>query len=114
MRARLRGSTSASGTEPRFCFLLPYHQKGIERFALRQDGTTLSVDLCRSCRDDINAGHDPECLMVPKRPGLPGTRPVPYFRRSVAYAVSGFGSFQPVEDAVLESGTTAGTRGRRA
>lgn len=114
VRARLRGSASAREDEPRFCFLLPYHRKGIERFALPQEGTTLEVDLCRACRDEINAGHDPECLMVPKRPGSLRSRPVPYFRRSDAYAVSGFGSFQPLEDAVLESqGVSAGAQGRR-
>lgn len=110
VRARLRGSTSANDSEPRFCFLLPYHRKGIERFALRQDGTTLTVDLCRDCRDEINAGHDPKCLMVPKRPSSHWSRPVPYFRRSDAYAVSGFGSFQPLEDAMLDS---TGTRRRQ-
>lgn len=114
VRARLRGSTSANDEAPRFCFLLPYHRKGIVRFALPQEGTTLEVDLCRACRDEINAGHDPECLMVPKRSGPFRSRPVPYFQRSDAYAVSGFGSFQPLEDAVLESraGASTAQRGR--
>jgi len=61
----------------------------------------LRVDLCRHCRAEINAGHEPERLMVPKRPG--SERAVAYYRRSDAYAVSGFGSFQPLEDALLEA-----------
>lgn len=103
IRARLRGSSKPSRDEPRFCFLFPHHRSGIERFALRQQSTTLTVDLCARCRSEINAGHDPECLMVPKHSRLQWSRPVPYFQRSDAYALSGFGSFQPLEDALLDA-----------
>lgn len=111
VRARLRGSTSAEDDAPRFCFLFPHHREGIERFALKQDKTTLTVDLCQHCRKEINAGHEPERLMVPRRPG--SKRPVPYFQRSDAYAVSGFGSFQALEDALLEGRTECPVQGRR-
>lgn len=113
VRARLRGSTKVSSEAPRFCFLFPHHRSTIETFALQQDGTTLTVDMCGRCRREINDGHEPECLMVPKRPG--SKKPVPYYQRSDVYALSGFGSFQPLEDAVLESlGTppTSATGGR--
>ena len=101
VRKRLRGSSSADEEAPRFCFLFPHHRGGIERFALEQNRTMLRVDLCEHCRAEINAGHEPERLMVPKRPG--SKRAVPYFRRSDAYAASGFGSFQPLEDALVEA-----------
>lgn len=113
VRARLRGSSKASPQAPRFCFLFPHHRNNIEKFALKQQGTTLTVDMCEHCRREINGGHEPECLMVPKRPG--SKKPVPYFQRSDAYALSGFGSFQPLEDAVLESlvsPTASATGGR--
>lgn len=101
VRARLRGSSKAGPEAPRFCFLFPHHRNKIETFALMQDGTTLMVDMCDHCRREVNAGHEPECLMVPKRPG--SKKPVPYYQRSDMYALSGFGSFQPLEDSVLES-----------
>ncbi|WP_228282762.1 hypothetical protein [Brevibacterium atlanticum] len=113
VRARLHGSASAD-QEPRFCFLFPHHRTGVEEFVLRQPGTTLTVDLCADCRNEIDAGGEPERLMVPKRRG--SRRPVPYFRRSDAYAQSGFGSFQPLEDALLDSRTSpeaTSTGGRR-
>lgn len=113
VRARLRGSTRPSVDEPRFCFLFPHHRAGIESFALKQQRTTLTVDLCAKCRAEINAGHDPECLMVPKRSRLKWSRPVPYFQRSDAYAVSGFGSFQPLEDAVLDAHAASPTAAAR-
>jgi hypothetical protein len=47
--------------------------------------------------------------MVPKRPG--SDKAVPYFHRSDAYALSGFGSFQPLENALLsELGSPATAR----
>ncbi|WP_231446037.1 hypothetical protein [Brevibacterium zhoupengii] len=113
VRARLRGSSKASSEAPRFCFLFPHHRNKIEEFALKQEGTTLTVDMCDRCRSEINDGHEPECLMVPKRPG--SKKPIPYYQRSDVYALSGFGSFQPLEDTVLETlGTpsTSATGGR--
>lgn len=114
VRARLRGSSKAGPEAPRFCFLFPRHRNKIEAFALKQDGTTLMVDICDHCRREVNAGHEPKCLMVPKRPG--SKKPVPYYHRSDMYALSGFGSFQPLEDSVLESlgsPSTSVTGGRR-
>ena len=110
VRNRLRGSDSADERAPRFCFLFPHHRDGIERFALKQNRTTLRVDLCEHCRAEINAGHEPERLMVPRHPG--SKRAVPYFRRSDAYAVSGFGSFQPLEDALLTAQRVGAGQGR--
>lgn len=110
IRARLRGSSKADPEVPRFCFLFPHHRGKIEKFALKQQGTTLSVDMCESCRDEINAGHEPERLMVPKRPG--SKKPIPYYQRTDVYALSGFGSFQPLEDAVLESMGSPSTSSR--
>ncbi|SMX93694.1 hypothetical protein BI49514_02595 [Brevibacterium iodinum ATCC 49514] len=67
---------------------------------LKQSGRSLTVGLCADCRQELATGHDPERLMVPKRPG--STRAVPYFQRDDAYALSGFGSFQPLDEAVLD------------
>lgn len=113
VRKRLRGTASKKSEAPRFCFLFPHHRHGIERFALRQRGTAVTVDLCAKCRSEINDGHDPECLMVPQRPGAMRSKPVPYFQRSDVYAVAGFGSFQPLEDAVLDAHGAATARGRQ-
>ncbi|WP_181274816.1 hypothetical protein [Brevibacterium oceani] len=102
VRAQLRSRQRTRTEPPGFCFLFPHHTKGIEEFVLRQQGTNLTVDLCADCRTEVEAGHEPARLMVPKRPG--SKRPVPYYLRDDAYAHSGFGSFQPLEDVLLESG----------
>ncbi|WP_413336032.1 hypothetical protein ACH82I_05450 [Brevibacterium sp. GP-SGM9] len=101
VRSCLRSRSSSTAQAPRFCFLFPHHTKGIEEFVLRQQGTNLTVDLCANCRGAVDEGHEPARLMVPKRPG--SRRPVPYYLRDDAYAHSGFGSFQPLEDALLAS-----------
>src|SRR5699024_10982512 len=101
VRKRLRGSSSADEEAPRFCFLVPHHRGGTERVALGQNRTRLRVGLCGHCRAEINAGEAPAHLMVPERPG--SKRAATYFRRSGAYAASGCGSFQPLEDAVVEA-----------
>lgn len=105
VRSRLRAPKSAQAEPPRRCFLFPHHTKGIESFVLLQQGTNLTVDLCDDCRSEVDAGHEPARLMVPKRPG--SKRPVPYYLRDDAYARSGFGSFQPLEDALLDTRPTA-------
>ncbi len=105
------GAASAQAGEPRFCFFFPSHDTDVEPFAWRQGRTTLTVRLCADCRRDLNAGGEPECLMVPKNAGVRRTRPVPYFQRHDSYALSGFGSFAALEDAVAESGVPgAGAR----
>lgn len=88
--------------EPRFCFFFPVHSDAIESFAWKQAKTTLTIDVCAACRADLNAGHEPECLMVPKTPGAKRARPVPYYLRDDAYAVSGFGSFGALENSIVE------------
>ncbi|WP_309130413.1 hypothetical protein [Brevibacterium sp.] len=93
-----------AGGEPQFCFFFPSHDRDIEPFAWTQGRTTLTVRLCADCRRDLNAGHEPECLMVPKNTGVRKARPIPYFQRHDAYALSGFGSFAALEDAVAEYG----------
>lgn len=105
MRSRVRSRGSSAGEEPRFCFLYPHHTKGIEQFVLRRQGTHLTVGLCADCRAEVDAGHEPARLMVPKRAG--SRRPVPYYLRDDAYARSGSGSFRPLEDALLESLSSA-------
>lgn len=100
LRRQLRRRSSRVEDEPRFCFLFPHHRKDIEDHVLKQSGRSLTVGLCADCRQELATGHDPERLMVPKRPG--STHAVPYFRRDDAYALSGFGSFQPLDEAVLD------------
>ena len=100
VRRQLRRRSSSAEDEPRFCFLFPHHRRGIDDHVLKQSGRSLTVALCADCRQELDAGHDPERLMVPKRPG--STRAVPYFQRSDAYALSGFGSFQHLDEAVLD------------
>ncbi|HJF76804.1 MAG TPA: hypothetical protein K8V63_08645 [Brevibacterium linens] len=100
VRLQLRRRSGRAEDEPRFCFLVPHHRKDIEDHVLKQSGRILTVGLCADCREELAAGHDPERLMVPKRPG--STRAVPYFHRDDAYALSGFGSFQPLDEAVLD------------
>lgn len=100
LRRQLRRRSSRVEDEPRFCFLFPHHRKDIEDHVLKQSGRSLTVGLCADCRQELATGHDPERLMVPKRPG--STRAVPYFQRDDAYALSGFGSFQPLDEAVLD------------
>lgn len=100
LRRQLRRRSSRVEDEPRFCFLFPHHRKDIEDHVLKQSGRRLTVGLCADCRQELATGHDPERLMVPKRPG--STRAVPYFQRDDAYALSGFGSFQPLDEAVLD------------
>lgn len=101
VRRGLRRRSNRLDDEPRFCFLFPHHRRDIDDHVLRQSGRSLTAALCVDCREDLAAGHDPERLMVPKRPG--STRAVPYFQRDDAYALSGFGSFQPLDEAVLET-----------
>ena len=100
LRRQLRRRSGRVEGEPRFCFLFPHHRKDIEDHVLRQSGRSLTVGLCADCRQELATGHDPERLMVPKRPG--STRAVPYFQRDDAYALSGFGSFQALDEAVLD------------
>ena len=100
VRRQLRRRSGRAEDEPRFCFLVPHHRKDIEDHVLKQSGRSLTVGLCADCREELAAGHDPARLMVPKRPG--STRAVPYFHRDDAYALSGFGSFQPLDEAVLD------------
>lgn len=91
--------------EPRFCFFFPTHTSAINSFAWKQSKTALTIDVCTDCRADLNAGHEPECLMVPKRPGAKWVRPIPYYLRDDAYAASGFGSFAALEDSVIAAST---------
>lgn len=99
VRSQLQKRSSDGQPEPRFCFLFPHHRQGIESHILRQSGRNLTVDLCRACREELRDGHEPARLMVPKSPG--SKRAVPYFQRSDAYALSGFGSFQALDEVLL-------------
>lgn len=72
----------------------------------------LTISICAACRADLNAGHEPECLMVPKNPGKKRAHPIPYYQRDDAYAASGFGSFTPLEDSIVAAAAQAGS-GRR-
>lgn len=98
--------------EPDFCFFFPTHEGPIESFVWKQSTTVLTISICSACRADLNAGHEPECLMVPKNPGRKRVRPIPYYQRDDAYAVSGFGSFTALEDSIVATGAQAGS-GRR-
>lgn len=100
MRRQLRRRSGTVDEEPRFCFLFPHHRRDIEDHVLKQSGRSLTVALCADCREELETGHDPQRLMVPKRPG--SRRAIPYFQRSDVYALSGFGSFQPLDEAVLD------------
>ncbi|WP_245940830.1 MULTISPECIES: hypothetical protein [Brevibacterium] len=114
VRSALRTSSATqrgkAAGEPQFCFFFPSHDLEIEPFAWKQARTTLTVLLCAACRRDLNAGHDPESLMVPRNEGLRKSLPVPYFQRHDAYALSGFGSFANLEDAVAEYGAPGSER----
>ncbi|SMY05076.1 MULTISPECIES: hypothetical protein [Brevibacterium] len=106
LRKHLQRTPSAKGTktrdeEPRFCFFFPTHTGAISGFAWRQGTAVLTINVCVDCRADLNAGHEPECLMVPKAPGAKRVKAVPYYQRDDAYAVSGFGSFADLEDAIV-------------
>lgn len=106
LRRRLQRTTSArenrsQDEEPRFCFFFPTHTGTIDTFAWKQGKAVLTINVCADCRADFNAGHDPECLMVPKTPGAKRAKAVPYYQRDDAYAVSGFGSFADLEDAIV-------------
>ena len=105
IRRRLRDRGDAE--EPLFCFFMPSHTGSIEPVAWRQKGTALTVHACDRCRSDLTTGHEPETLMVPRRPGATRVKPVPYFLRDDAYSNSGFGSFQPLEAAVVSGTPTA-------
>lgn len=113
-----RRAASAETAAPEFCYFFPAHTKPVESIAWKQSGTVLTIDACQTCIADLDAGHDPVCLMVPKDPTILTSRPVPYFRRDDAYALSGFGSFTPLEDAILDDGVPGAERpvrtGRRS
>lgn len=96
--------------EPCFCFFFPTHTDAITSFVWKQAKTSLTIDICTVCRLDLNAGHEPECLMVPKSPEAKKARPVPYYLRDDAYAVSGFGSFGALEDSIVESAKSGSGR----
>ncbi|SDS99084.1 hypothetical protein SAMN04489752_3051 [Brevibacterium siliguriense] len=100
VRRQLRRRSGTVDDEPRFCFLFPHHRRDIDDHVLKQSGRSLTVGLCADCREELGTGHDPERLMVPKLPG--SRRAVPYFQRDDAYALSGFGSFQSLDEAVLD------------
>jgi hypothetical protein len=100
VRRQLRRRSGTVDEEPRFCFLFPHHRRDIEDHVLKQSGRSLTVALCADCREELETGHDPQRLMVPKRPG--SRRAIPYFQRSDVYALSGFGSFQALDEAVLD------------
>ncbi|UVI37176.1 hypothetical protein [Brevibacterium spongiae] len=100
VRRQLRRRSDRVEDEPRFCFLFPHHRRGVDDHVLKQSGRSLTVGLCADCGEELAAGHEPKRLMVPKRPA--STKAVPYFQRSDAYALSGFGSFQPLDEAVLD------------
>ncbi len=106
LRALVSRDRPASSAEalPAFCYFFPAHEKPVESIAWKQSGTVLTIDACRTCIADLDAGHDPVCLMVPKNPDAPSSSPVPYFRRDDAYALSGFGSFIALEDAIADLG----------
>lgn len=121
VRAKLRQTAKKKQTqdekrkaneEPRFCFFFPTHTDAITSFVWKQAKTSLTIDICTACRSDLNAGHEPECLMVPKNPEAKRARPVPYYLRDDAYAASGFGSFAALEDSILAASAKAES-GRR-
>lgn len=106
---RKRDENRKQDQEPLFCFFFPTHTDPIKSFAWKQAKTTLTIDVCAACRADLNAGHEPECLMVPKAPGAKRVQPVPYYLRDDAYAASGFGSFTALEDSIVEKFAKAGS-----
>lgn len=98
--------------EPDFCFFFPTHEGPIRQFVWKQSKTVLTIRVCGSCRADLNGGHEPETLMVPKNPGAKRVRPIPYYQRDDAYAASGFGSFTALEDSIVAEVAQTGS-GRR-
>lgn len=112
VRATLNDQSSTPTEPPRFCYFFPAHDPDVEPTSWTQSGTTLSINACSRCREDLRSEHDPVSLMVPRNPRAPQSRPVPYFTRDDAYATSGFGSFAELEDAVIEFGVPGGTEAK--
>ncbi len=68
-RAALDAATSGKTFRPlRLCYLNPLHDgPGRTSMRLEQDGHTLDVPVCRTCRSDLKAGRDPDALRVERR-----------------------------------------------
>ncbi|HTW15547.1 MAG TPA: hypothetical protein VMF51_10485 [Nocardioides sp.] len=68
-RAALDAATSGKTFRPlRLCYLNPLHDSpGRTSMRLEQDGHTLDVPVCRTCRSDLKAGRDPDALRVERR-----------------------------------------------
>lgn len=108
IRRQLKATSAKKPSpEPTFCCFFPAHTQGIASIPWKQKDTTLTINACAECRAALNADHEPVTLMVPKNPGAKKATPVTYFQRDDAYAASGFGSFQDLEDAILAEAVRA-------
>lgn len=68
-RAALDAATSGKTFRRlRLCYLNPLHDgPGRTSMRLEQEGHTLDVPVCRTCRSDLKAGRDPDALRVERR-----------------------------------------------